>query len=186
MEKTSFYAKWALRIAIIISLFFTVMSNHWVGTAGGTIVLIATFIADFIDYKFFKLNKKVAAMVYIYCLFSLVLGNMWDFYDKIEWWDIVMHILSGIILGVIGNVILGENFKCSSIVRFLFVIGIACIGGLVWEIYEFSIDIFFGLDTQLSKISGVLDTMLDLIADLSGGIAAGIYLSRKKFMGYIE
>lgn len=183
MIKINFYAKWILRAAIIFSLFFTLMTKHWVGTAGGTIVLIATFSVDYINYKFFKINTTITSMVYIYCIFSLVMGNMWDFYDKLEWWDIVMHIISGIILGMIGDMIL--NSHVSDVmpitkIRFLFIIGIACIGGLVWEIYEFSIDCFFNLDTQLSKVSGVSDTMWDLIADLLGGVGIGIYLSCAK------
>lgn len=182
MEKTNFYAKWTLRAAIIFSLIFTLKTKHWVGTAGGTIVLIVTFILDYINYKFFKINITITSMVYIYCIFSLVLGNMWDFYDKIEWWDIVMHILSGIILGTIGDIILNSHIDKNelAIVRFLFIIGIVCLGGLIWEIYEFTIDNLFNLDTQLSKVSGVFDTMLDLIADLLGGVGIGIYLSYVK------
>ena len=83
------------------------------------------------------------------------MGNMWDFYDKIEWWDLLMHILSGIILGIIGNLMLkkniGKNLILRRSLRFFFIVGIACIGGVVWEIYEFTIDSLFNLDTQLAK-----------------------------------
>lgn len=178
MDRISSFAKWALRAAIAFSLIFTIINKHWVGTAGGSIVLIATFIVDYINNKFFKINTTITAIVYIYCIFSLVLGNMWDFYDIIEWWDILMHILSGIILGVIGECMLRNSKNTvieSRVIRFLFIAGIACLGGIIWEIYEFSIDTFLGLDTQLAKSSGVVDTMLDLITDLLGGILVGLW-----------
>jgi len=111
------------------------------------------------------------------------MGNMWDFYDKIEWWDLIMHVLSGIILGIIGNVILEKNtgkIKVSKVSRFLFVVGIACIGGVVWEIYEFIIDSFFNLDTQLAKGLGITDTMWDLIMDFLGGVVIGVYYTVNK------
>lgn len=180
MDKIDLYSKWILRVSILCSLVFTLMSNHWVGTLGGTIVLIVTFVVDYINYKFFKINTAITSIVYIYCIFSLVMGNMWDFYDKIEWWDILMHVLSGIILGIIGDMILNTHVndgKLSAIVRFLFIVGISCFVGVIWEIYEFTIDSLLNLDTQLAKSSGVTDTMLDLITDLTGGVGIGLYLT---------
>ncbi len=178
MQKIDLYAKWLLRISVIGALVYTVLISHWVGTAGGLIVLVATFLVDYINYKIFRINSIITATIYIYCIFSLVMGSMLDFYDKIEWWDLLMHILSGIILGLIGNFILNENaekLKITKFIRFLFVVGIACIGGLIWEIYEFTIDLLFNLDTQLSNGTGVSDTMWDLIMDFLGGVGIGIY-----------
>ncbi len=94
-----------------------------------------------------------------------------------------MHILSGIILGIIGNVILNRNarkLKITKSFRFLFIVGIACIGGVVWEIFEFTVDLLFNLDTQLSNGSGISDTMWDLIMDLTGGVGAAIYFLMSK------
>lgn len=181
MKKFDKYSKWILRISIIGSLAHTLPANHWVGTSGGSLVLIATFIVDFINRKYKRINPTITTYVYFYCIFSLVLGNMWDFYDIIWWWDIVMHILSGIILGLIGNILFnGINKKnFNSKIKFLFIVGIACIGGIIWEIFEFFIDLLLNLDTQLSLSTGVSDTMWDLITDLLGGIIIGLILTIK-------
>lgn len=178
MQKIDLYAKWLLRISVIGALVYTVLISHWVGTAGGLIVLVATFLVDYINYKIFRINSIITATIYIYCIFSLVMGSMLDFYDKIEWWDLLMHVLSGIILGNIGNVILIKNagkLKITKTLRLLFIVGIACIGGVVWEIYEFAVDSLFNLDTQLAKGYGIYDTMWDLIMDFLGGVGIGIY-----------
>ncbi|MBP1926610.1 putative membrane protein [Sedimentibacter acidaminivorans] len=178
MRKIELFAKWLLRISIVVSLVYTIFIKHWVGTAGGSIVLVLTFIIDYINHKFYKIEYTITSTVYLYCIFSLVMGNMWDFYDKIEWWDMLMHILSGIILGNIGNVILNKNagkLKITKLLMFLFIVGIACIGGVVWEIYEFAIDSLFNLDTQLAKGYGITDTMWDLVMDFLGGVGIGIY-----------
>jgi len=180
MNNINCYAKWTLRVAIICSLVFTLMTNYLVGTAGGTIVLAVTFVVDYINYKFFKINTTITSMAYIYCIFSLVMGNMWNFYDKIEWWDILMHILSGIILGIIGDILLKNQMvdvRVHTKVQFLFIVGIACIGGVIWEIYEFTVDSLLNLDMQLANVSGVTDTMWDLIADMSGGAGTGLFIS---------
>jgi len=180
MERIDFFAKWILRFSIAGSLVYTIIIGHWVGTAGGALVLIATFLVDYINKKHHKINPLITAMIYIYCLFSLVMGNMWDFYDKIVWWDLLMHVLSGVILGTVGNTLInkktGKN-QLSKVVKFLFIVGIACIGGVIWEIYEFTIDSLFKLDTQLAKTYGISDTMWDLILDFIGGVGIGIFFS---------
>lgn len=178
MRKIELLVKWFLRIIIVASLIYTMFIKHWVGTAGGSIVLVLTFIVDYINHKFLKIDYTITATVYFYCIFSLVMGNMWNFYDKIEWWDLLMHILSGIILGIIGNVILSKNLRkieVKKVLRFFFIVGMACIGGVVWEIYEFAIDSLFNLNTQIAKESGITDTMWDLIMDLIGGIVIAMY-----------
>jgi len=180
MERIDFFAKWILRFSIVGSLVYTIITDHWVGTAGGALVLIATFLIDYINKKHHKISSLITSMIYTYCLFSLVIGNMWDFYDKLEWWDLLMHILSGVILGTIGNIILDKKkgeVKLPIMVRFLFIVGIACIGGVVWEMYEFIIDSLFKLDTQLVKTYGISDTMWDLILDFIGGVGVGIFFS---------
>ena len=180
MKKIDFIAKWILRISILGSLVYTSIIGHWVGATSGALALIATFLVDYINKKHYKINPLITTMVYIFCLFSLVMGSMWDFYDKFVWWDLLMHILSGVILGAIGNLILFEKAKysrLSTVVRFLFIVGIASIGGVVWEIYEFTIDSLFNLDTQLAKIYGISDTMWDLIMDFLGGVGIGIIIS---------
>lgn len=186
MERLELFAKWTLRVSIIVSLVYTLKIGHWVGTSGGTIILFATFLVDYVNKRYYKIDSLIIIVVYIFCLFSLVLGNMWDFYDKLVWWDLLMHILSGVILGIIGNLIfINMMGKCGLhvMVRFLFIVGIACLGGVIWEIYEFTIDSLFNLDTQLSKINGISDTMWDLITDLIGGsgiaIACTIYDKKK-------
>lgn len=186
MKKLEFFAKWILRLSIIGSLVYTLITGHWVGTAGGALVLIATFLADYINKKHHKINSLITAMIYIYCLFSLVMGNMWDFYDKLEWWDLLMHVLSGVILGIIGNIMIEKRARechLPPMIRFLFILGVACIGGVVWEIYEFVIDYLFNLDTQFVKMYGISDTMWDLILDFIGGAGIGIFFlihSKKK------
>ena len=92
-----------------------------------------------------------------------------------------MHLFSGIILGIIGNSMINriqKGKRIDPLIRLFFIIGIACIGGIVWEIYEFTVDSWLGLDTQRVLLTGVGDTMSDLITDFIGGILAGIYFAK--------
>lgn len=181
MEKIAFYSKWTLRISIIVAAIFDLFILRWVGIAGGLAILLLTYLLDYINMNKKRISDKLISLFYIFCLFSLVLGVMLNFYDKIFWWDVLMHLLSGILLGIFGNAMLNKiqnGKKVEALTRFLFIIGIACVGGFLWEIYEFIADSILRIDCQKVLLTGVSDTMEDMIANLIGGIVAGAYFAK--------
>lgn len=109
---------------------------------------------------------------------TLFLGEVYDFYGRFWWWDMVMHGGSAVGFGLIGFVLVfmmfqGDRFTAphSAVAFFAFCFALAI--GAMWEIFEFSMDQIFGLNMQKS---GLFDTMGDLIIDMGGallGAAAG-------------
>ncbi|WP_230868762.1 hypothetical protein [Iocasia frigidifontis] len=105
----------------------------------------------------------------------------------------MLHTFSGIILGFVGFILIyflnrDENIDILlnplfiAIFSFTFAVSI----GVVWEIFEFSMDSLFGFNMQKS---GLVDTMWDLIADCIGGsIAAycGYNYLKKGLPSYFE
>lgn len=120
---------------------------------------------------------------------TIFLGEVFDFYNRFWWWDIVMHGGSAVGFGLIGFVLVfmmfqGDRFAAppSAIALFAFCFAVAI--GAMWEIFEFSMDQLFGLNMQKS---GLRDTMGDLIVDCAGaliGAGAGFaYLKGLQFGG---
>lgn len=123
-------------------------------------------------------------------LFSFLTGS--QYFGSIRgwyglgWWDTFLHFVSGLLLGF-AAIALYERLvhrdagkAISAWFVFLFVLGFAALGGVMWEIYEFSGDQFFGTTLQGG---GNKDTMTDLIADVLGGLVvatgSGIRTKRK-------
>lgn len=180
MGKTEYYLKWVLRISIGVAAIFDIFIFNWFAIAGGAVVFLITFVLDYINRNRYRISKSLLSIFYIFCIFSLVGGVMFDLYDYISWWDLLMHLFSGALLGIVGNEMLNKILngkKINPMIRFFFIVGIACIGGIVWEIYEYTIDGMLKLDTQRVVATGVADTMTDLITDFVGGIFAGIYFA---------
>ena len=72
-----------------------------------------------------------------------------------------------------------KRLRAAPIVIALFSFSLAAAVGGVWEIFEFSMDQFFGLNMQKS---GLLDTMADLIVnDIGAFIASTIAYIYLKF-----
>lgn len=128
-----------------------------------------------------------AAIIFIYC--TLFLGEVADFYEKLWWWDAVLHFGSALGFGLIGLIILILMFRRKRVTASPFLI--ACFAfsfamaiGALWEIFEFTMDQLFGLSMQKS---GLIDTMYDLIVDTVGAVIASVagfyYLAERKKTG---
>ena len=108
---------------------------------------------------------------------SFALGEVGDFYEKIWWWDLALHGLSALTIGIIGflgiyvfHMTRRIHVAPGWIATITFAIAVSL--GTIWEIYEFVMDWYFGLNMQKT---GLVDTMTDLLINaLGAAIAAAI------------
>lgn len=93
------------------------------------------------------------------------------------------------LIGFLGIFMLfeGDRFKAPpvalAVLSFCFAVSI----GAVWEIFEFSMDQFFGMNMQKS---GLVDTMWDFMVDclgaLAGSLAGFFYLEKRGGNGLLS
>lgn len=129
---------------------------------------------------FLKKSKAsyIASLIFIFL--AMYLGNVLDFYQIIRNYDKILHLLSGIIIGVIGLIIYAHFTKdymkkLSSKFMMVFII-IFCIAlAGCWEIWEFTGDRLFGFTSQNDSL---IDTMMDIICGTLGGIISLIPIYR--------
>ncbi|MBU1557840.1 hypothetical protein KKC45_02665 [Patescibacteria group bacterium] len=128
-------------------------------------------------------NQKKISFIFIFILVLSIailntIGNELFLYWKLWWFDIIMHFLGGLWVGMsalwiyyfsgfFGN--LRKDPPFIFLLSFLSVLAI----GLGWEVFEFLIEIDFSNHY-------VSDTALDLIMDIVGGIIASIMFLRVK------
>ena len=83
-----------------------------------------------------------------------------------------MHFISGIFTGYIATYILKD--KNNKLYNFLFILGFVSLIAVSWEIFEYISSIIFDVDPQKVKLTGINDTMKDIIVALLGGILVTI------------
>jgi len=147
-------------------------------------------------------GMMVAFAVFLFC--GVYLGEVHYFYFRVPHWDTMLHTFSGFALGAVGLALISilnksESVPVSlspafiSIFAFCFAVAI----GVVWEIYEFTVDSIAGLNMQkyllesgeaLVGAAALADTMKDLIVDALGALAISIvgYVQMKHKDGWLE
>lgn len=107
---------------------------------------------------------------------SIFLGEAFDFYERLWWWDLGLHGFSAVGFGLSGFLFVfmlfdGDRFAAppSAIAFISFCVAMTI--GALWEVFEFAMDLTFGMNMQKS---GLDDTMGDLIIDAVGGLVASL------------
>ncbi|WP_100401388.1 hypothetical protein [Bacillus sp. FJAT-42315] len=129
-----------------------------------------------------SLKKPLVISYFIFLIGSQILGSLMRFYS-LGWWDTFLHFLSGGLIAFAALELMDrlttpasrEGMSRSFVLLFLF--SVSVLGGVFWEIYEFSADQLLGTTTQGG---GNVDTMGDLIADSLGGLLVAIVIAFNK------
>jgi hypothetical protein len=173
------------KTTLLIGIFLAIYQGRYQVATETTIIFFLTFTPTLLGIRF---NIRVPhefdllAIVFIYA--TLFLGEVHDYYLRFWWWDLVLHASAGLLLGILGFLmvyIMNKNDKINLeltpgfMALFAFVFAIAF--GVIWEIFEFSMDQLFGLNMQkpmFNDSSGLTDTMWDLIVNTASALLISI------------
>ena len=184
-----------IRILLIILL----IRGWFIGDHSQDFLIIITFFLTYypsiLEKKFgVYLPKRFQLVITLFIFASQILGEIGDFYEKISWWDTMLHAISGIVLGFIGFLfvyLLNEkgniNVNLSPKFVIIFAFCFALTMGVFWEFFEYGADRLFGYNMQKFRLpgqDGLVDTMEDLIVDAIGAVIAcvlgSLYICIKK------
>ncbi|WP_062354962.1 hypothetical protein [Bacillus kwashiorkori] len=174
--------KFVVGLCSSYSLFMVVIMIYYYLQADSfkALVAVAGIVCGLIPLLLrIRFNKPLIISYLLFLFASQYLGSIRGWYS-LGYWDTILHFLSGVLLAFVG-IALYEHFisqavavLISPLFSFLFIFAFATLGGVIWEIYEFSADELFHLTLQGG---GNRDTMIDLIADAAGGFFIGLVYS---------
>ncbi len=171
----------ALQAILVVEVLVAAWGHQWLA-AVITIGIIMVTLGPFFLGKFFRvfIPPEFVLLAIAFVFASLFLGEIRGYYTRFWWWDIALHSGSGFLLGIIGFLLvyvlnetedIGVHMKPGFVAFFAFVFAVGI--GALWEIFEFGMDSFLGMNMQkemLGDHSGLTDTMWDLIVDTLGAL----------------
>ncbi len=126
--------------------------------------LILLIVLKFVQYKFnFFLSNTLELLICCFIFLTSILGEVYNFYTLISWWDILVHFFSGVLGVAVCFAFLRLVFKnCSKGVSYILLIVSICFSitiGVMWEFGEYYTDKYLNWDGQkdtiLTKISSI-------------------------------
>lgn len=180
---------------LLMGIVLAVWQAQWSTALISSGVAVLTLLPVVLGRRFrVFIPPEFEALAVFFIFASLFLGEVRGFYVRFWWWDTALHAASGFLLGILGFVLvhaLNEKEDIDlhmkpgfvALFAFMFAVGL----GAIWEIFEFAMDGFFGMNMQKT---GLNDTMWDLIVDTVGALfisALGFgYISNRGNESFLE
>ena len=190
-----------LKGILVLEAGFAVWEQQWL-TVGITVGILGITMIPLLIKRSFRVQIppefELLAIAFIFA--SLFLGEVRGYYTRFWWWDIALHTSSGLLLGIIGFLLvyvlnetedIGLHMTPGFVAFFAFLFAVAI--GALWEIFEFAMDSFFGMNMQkpmLGDPSGLTDTMWDMIVNTVGALVIAVlgygYLKTSANKSFLE
>ena len=187
-EKIQLVLAYILQISLIIAILFFIYENRWINVFSTAGILLLTLLPAIIR-RSFKVHLPIEIELYViaFTFAALFLGEHKKYYFIFFWWDEILHFSSGILFGIVAFLliyIINEekpgSLRLSPGFIALFSFAFAVMIGILWEIFEFSMDQIFRLNMQRGPY--LFDTIKDIILDASSALLTALlaYFYMKK------
>lgn len=150
MKKANKY----LIILIFLLMFYSLFLKNSFLLSIGLIFLL--------HLSFYISNNFLTLIYLIFLFFAYLLGYNFDLYNKISYYDTIIHSMFGIVCSIYSIPVLKQlkNYnKNNKLFNKIFIIIFTLACAALWEIIEFDLDNLF--HTSMQK--GLFDTMKDII-----------------------
>jgi hypothetical protein len=151
------------------------------GVGPAVFVTLAALVLTFLPGQLasrvgLRLPPSFLAAIALFVLATLYLGEVYDFYDRFWWWDLVLHFGSAMGFGILGFLLVFMLFQGDRYAAPPWAVGalsfcLAMTVGVLWEIFEYAMDTLFGFNMMKS---GLPDTMGDFIVNTLGAALAAV------------
>ena len=159
-HKSSFIVYFVLRILVIVTMILQFLNGNYENFFLCILTLILLIMPSLIQVTLkIELPTVLEILILIFIFSAEILGEIREYYIMIPMWDTILHTINGFLAAAIGfsmadllNRSDRMTFQLSplftAIVAFCFSMTI----GVVWEFFEFGMDMIFGLDMQKDTV----------------------------------
>lgn len=155
-HKSSFIVFSILRILVLVVLVRQIMLANYEGAFFCILTLLLLYVPSWIQVKLrIELPPPLEITIFCFIFAAEILGEVNAFYVVIPGWDTMLHTINGFLMAAIGIAMVdilnrSRKFKVRlspafvALVAFCFSMTV----GVVWEFFEYGMDVFFHTDMQ--------------------------------------
>ena len=157
-----------LRLSVILALVAQVFNRDWQNVALCGLTLFLFTVPSFIERNWhIDIPDTLEVIILLFIYAAEVLGEIRAFYVSVPGWDTALHTITGFLSAAVGFSLVdiinrNENTKLDLSPVYV-AIGAFCFSmtvGVIWEFFEFSMDMLFGLDMQKDTVVREIHSVL--------------------------
>lgn len=157
-----------LRVLVVFCMARQFINGNYEGFMLCILTLLLLTAPGVVQVRFHvDLPQTLEIIVLLFIFSAEILGEVDGYYTAIPFWDSILHTINGFLAAAIGYslvMLLNKSerffFELSplfvAIVAFTFSMTI----GVIWEFFEFSMDVFFGLDMQKDTVVSTISSIM--------------------------
>ncbi|WP_246039974.1 hypothetical protein [Sulfitobacter sabulilitoris] len=167
----------AIWLLLVLAVLVALGVGRWTMAFVSLATLVLSLIPVVLASRFqIRLPLPFLAAITGFVFATIFMGEAFDFYERFWWWDLALHGSSAVGFGIIGFLFVfmlfeGDRLAAPPVALALITFCFAMTVGAIWEIFEFGMDVGFGLNMQKS---GLVDTMGDLMINAVGALLAAV------------
>ena len=167
-HRSSFIVFYLLRILVIVALVRQAMLRNYEGMFFCVLTILLFYIPSWLQVRLrIELPPPLEITILCFIFAAEVLGEVNAFYVKVPNWDTMLHTLNGFLAAAVGFslvVLLNDSEKLTfdlspfflALVAFCFSMTI----GVLWEFFEFSMDMLLHVDMQKDTVIHSINSVL--------------------------
>lgn len=176
-----------LRVAVVLVLIREVYLQDWNNVFTSILTLVLFMVPSFAERRLkIDLPNAIEITILIFIFAAEVFGEIGEFYINVPIWDALMHTTNGFLMAGIGFALVDVlnshprfHFDLSPVFVTFTAFCFSMTIGVLWEFYEYGMDMFFNLDMQKDTIITTISTVMlnpdgsnvpILVTDITGTI----------------
>jgi len=158
----------ALRAAVLFLLIYSALGGDPTGVLYCALTMFLLFVPALAE-RFLSMSLSDTLHILI-CLFSFsanILGELMEVYLSFPLWDSILHLIAGFVFAGVGlsmiDILGGKKGLMFTLRPILCAVTALCFSaatGVLWECFEYFMDVVFGMDMQkdtlLSSVTSIL------------------------------
>lgn len=173
-NKKIFLLYTVLRLLVLVTMIAQFFNGNYQNVFLCILTLILFMVPSFIEVNFkIDIPDALEVMVLLFIFAAEILGEIRAYYIAFPYWDTMLHTINGFLAAAIGFSmveLLNRHerfiFRLSPLFMAIVAFSFSMTIGVVWELFEWSMDMFLGLDMQKDT---VLQSINSVLLDPAGG-----------------
>lgn len=156
-----------LRAAVLVVLVLELLSGRWNNVFLCLLTLLLFMLPTILERRLqLELPSALEIVILLFIFGAEILGEIGEFYVKLDYWDTLLHTVNGFLMAAIGFAMIDILNRSPRFHISLSPVFVACVAfcfsmtiGVLWEFFEYAMDRIFLMDMQKDTLLQTLSSV---------------------------